>query len=303
MKIFWIVLAVVLALLISFVVELYKFMFCRCNSKLFTFLFDKKGHEDNYYIVRDKANDDFRIQQCERINLKSDRGENLKGFYYDNGAHGKKIVFIIHGYRQDHIEIGGFFYRFYKERNIDIFCCDHTASGESEGQFVGFDVFEHKDCLKWLDYIVNRFGEDTEIILHGFSMGAATVMQMSSYCPKNVKFIIEDSGFECAKASLSHQVGPLYNPIRGLNKLIAHYDINDSDVTESLKKSRIPMLFVHGKDDKLVPSVNGPKLYDMYEGEKDGLFMPKTRHIETMYTSPKEYGEKIDSFIAKYLSK
>ena len=297
----WIVLALVLALIISFVVELYKFMFCRCNSKLFTYLFDKKGHEDNYYIVRDKANDEFRNQPCERIDLKSDRGENLKGFYFDNGAHGKRIVFIIHGYRQDHIEVGGFFYNFYKDRNIDIFCCDHTAAGESEGHFIGFDVFEHKDCLKWLDYIVKRFGEDTEIILHGFSMGAATVMQMSGHCPKNVKFIIEDSGFENAKASLGHQVGPLYNPVVGLNKLIAKYDLNDSDVKDSLKKSKIPMLFVHGKDDKLVPSVIGPKLYEFYEGEKDCLFMPKTRHIETMYTSPKEYSEKIDSFIEKYM--
>ena len=146
-----------------------------------------------------------------------------------------------------------------------------------------------------------HFGEDVEIILHGFSMGAATVLQMSSHCPKNVKFIIEDSGFINARASLAHQVGPMYQPLRWINRLIAGYDLDASDVTASLKKADIPILFVHGRDDKLVPFENGPKLYEMYPGEKDYFFPEHTRHIESMYTSSEEYGKKIDQFIKKYL--
>ena len=133
-------------------------------------------------------------------------------------------------------------------------------------------------------------------------MGAATVMRMSSRCPENVKFILEDSGYADAYASMHHQVFFMYQPLRWLNKWIAGYDWNDSDVTRSLDQSRLPMLFVHGQEDRLVPYENGPKLYERYAGDKDCFFPEKTRHIESMYTNPEEYGKKIDVFLEKYFT-
>lgn len=284
-----------------FTEQMYRYVFCRKRPWLMRTLFHStKGHKEAYYKLRDDSARRLREREHEEWTLRSSRGEALKGFYYPSGAKGKKIAFIIHGYRSEHAETAGMFYDYYRSRGIDIFCCDHTAHGESEGKYIGFDVFESKDCLDWVEYLVQKFGPDTQILLHGFSMGAATVMQMSSHCPPQVKFIIEDSGYQNARASLAHQVGPMYQPLRLINKLAAGYDLDDSDVTNSLKASRVPMLFVHGTEDKLVPSCNGPALYEMYEGEKDCYFPCCTRHIETMYTTPEGYGRKIDSFIIKY---
>ena len=97
-------------------------------------------------------------------------------------------------------------------------------------------------------------------------------------------------------------VGPLYQPLRLVNRLAAGYDWNDSDVTDSLRAARIPILFVQGQDDKLVPAANGPALYQLYPGEKDCFFPPETRHIESIYTSPETYAEKVDGFLEKYIS-
>ena len=284
-----------------FTEELYRHMFCRKGSPLFSLLFDSKGHEEGYYQFRDAAAARLRALEHEEFTIYSARAQKLKGFYYPCGAEGKKIAFLVHGYRSEHADTGGMYYDYYKSRGIDVFCCDHTAGGQSEGHFIGFDVFETEDCLLWLGYLRKRFGEDVQIILHGFSMGAATVLQMSSHCPPNVKFIIEDSGYRNARASLDHQIGPMYQPMRALNKAVAGYDLDDSDVTESMMASRLPILFVHGQDDKLVPFENGPTLYEMYPGEKDCFFPADTRHIESMYTSPEEYGQKIDSFLSKYI--
>ena len=282
--------------------EMYRHLFYRKPSSLITMLSDPKGHEEEYYAFRDKKAEQFRNTEHEEYSITSPDGNALKGYYYPNGAAGRKIVFIVHGYRSEHGETAGMFYDYYRSRGIDLFCADNTAAGESQGSFIGFDVLESRDCLLWLDFLREKFGEDTQIILHGFSMGAATVMQMSSHCPDNVKFIIEDSGFVNARASLKHQIGPLYQPMRLLNRVIAGYDLNDSDVRESLSRSRLPILFVHGQDDKLVPFENGPRLYEFYEGEKDCFFPYETRHIESMYTSPEAYGKKIDRFLEKYMA-
>lgn len=295
------IIVLIIVLIILFTEELYRYVFRRKPSKLFNIFFDAKGHEENYYITRDKAKAELEAIEHKTYEIKSDRGETLKGFYYPSGENRNIIAFIVHGYRSEHNETAGMFYPYYKSRGIDLFCCDHTASGISEGDYIGFDVLETEDTLKWTEFLINEFGEDVSIILHGFSMGAATVMKMSSRCPENVKFIIEDSGFRNAKASLSHQVGPMYEPLRLINRIFAGYDIKNSDVTESLMKSEIPFLFVHGRDDRLVPYENGPWLYDFYKGEKDCFFPENTRHIESMYTNPEEYGRKIDEFIKKYI--
>ena len=284
-----------------FTEELYRYVFCRKTSKLFCRLFDSKGHEDAYYAWRDAGAELLKSLPCETLTMQSDRGEALKGYYYPQGTAGKVIAVIVHGYRSDHVDTGALCCRYYQSRGIDMFLCDHTASGDSEGEFIGFDVFETEDCLKWLQVLRQRFGADTQFILHGFSMGAATVMRMSSRCPENVKFIVEDSGYRNADSAMRHQVLFMYEPLRFLNKLIGGYDWNDSDVTESLGRSKIPMLFVHGTEDKLVPAENGPWLYDFYPGEKDCFFPGNTRHRESMYTSEGPYGEKLDSFLKKYI--
>ena len=280
--------------------ELYRYIFCRHPYTLFNLLPEGKGHEDQYYEWKKELRKKFDRVPCEKLTMKSERGERLSGFYYPCGSDGKKIVFIVHGYRSDHADTASMFYDYYRSRGIDMFCCDHTAHGDSEGHFIGFDHFETEDCLRWTDLLINRFGADTEIFLHGFSMGAATVMQMSSRCPENVKFIIEDSGYINAYRSLKHQIGSMYCPMRFLNKLAAGYDLDSSDVRASLEKSRVPMLFVHGRDDRLVPYENGPELFNSYRAEKDCLFPGGTRHIETIYTSPEKYAEKVDRFIKLY---
>ncbi len=297
----WLLIVLLLAFFL-FMEELYRYIFCRRPSGLFTLLFDSNGHDEAYYRARDDAADRLRNIPCETYTITGGRGETLKGFYYPCGAGGKRLVFLIHGYRSNHIETGGLFYDYYHSRGIDIFCCDHTASGESGGHLIGFDVWESQDCLHWIDFLREKFGSDIEIILHGFSMGGGTVLQMSGHCPANVKLIVSDSGFRSARAALQHQIGPLYHPLRLMNRLIAGYDWNDSDVTDSLAVSRIPILFVHGQDDKLVPYSNGPFLYNMYQGEKDCLFPPHTRHIESMYTVPQEYREKLDRLIGQYMT-
>ena len=301
MKIAYIILIILILVGGFFIEELYRYIFLRKSSRLFSYLFDSKGHEEGYYQFRDEKKELLKREVPKVYEISSSGGKRLKGFYYDNGGEGKKIAFIIHGYRSEHLETAGMVFDYYKSRSIDVFAVDHRASGESEGELIGFDVLESEDCLSWLDFLQKELGEDIRVILHGFSMGGATVLKMSGYAPNCVKLIVSDSGYINAYESLKGQIGILYPIMRGLNKIIGGYDLNSSDVRESLKKSSLPILFVHGRDDKLVPFSNGERLFEEYEGEKDFLFPEKTRHIETMYTSPREYEEKLDSFVERYL--
>ena len=293
---------IILIILIYAVWDIYRYIFWRSRSKLMTALLDRKGHADDYYERRDAAAEELRSCPCERYEIHSDRGEKLCGWYYPCGeGKSKKITFIVHGYRSEHAETAGMFREIYHSRGFDIFSPDNTASGESGGKVFGYDVFESADCLKWLDFLLEKFGADIEVVLHGFSLGGATVMKMSDRLPDCVKFVVEDSGFIDAREILRKQTGPIYGLMAGLHRFFAHCDLDDSCVCDNLRNSKKPFLIVHGEEDKMVPFDMAPRIFELCPGEKDKLFTPGIKHIETVHYNRSAYEEKLDAFIEKYI--
>lgn len=294
------VLALPAGVVTVFTTELYHYVFCRGGSRLFSALMDKKTHSDEYYHHRDTLAARLRTLPQTRFTLRSYRGEQLTGHYIPGGGEGKRIAFIVHGYHSEYADTAGMYYDYYASRGFDVFACDHTAHGESEGRYIGFGVFESEDCLLWLSFLRREFGEDVQILLHGFSMGAATVLLMSDRCPENVRMIVEDSGYSDAPSQLKRQLGPLYGPMAAMHRRIARCDLRLADTRPALAKTRLPILFVHGQDDPTVASSNGPALFALYGGEKDCLFPEKARHVESMHCEPEAYERKLDRMIGLY---
>lgn len=72
---------------------------------------------------------------------------------------------------------------------------DARGHGRSEGDYIGFGWDERKDYLQWIDRVIKN-DPASEIVLHGVSMGGATVMMTSGEkLPENVKAFIEDCGY------------------------------------------------------------------------------------------------------------
>ena len=280
--------------------EMYRYTFCREGSKLLSPLLDRKNHTEAYYLRRDAAAERLRQTPSETMEIRSARGERLRGWYLPLGGEGKRIAFLVHGYRSEHAENGGLYLDYYRSRGFDVFCPDNTAHGESEGRYIGFDLFESADCLRWLDALIERFGKDVEIVLHGFSMGSATVMQMSSRCPEQVRLIAADCGFVSAAGQLRGSFGRFYPVMAWLHRHIAGDDLRDTDVRPALAASTKPILFVHGREDPTVAFRNSETLCAFYRGPKDCLFVDHARHVESMYTDPDGYAKKLDRMIETY---
>lgn len=249
---------------------------------------------------RDYAAARMRTLPHQEFTLTSSRGVSLKGFYYPCGQRPSgKIAFLIHGLHSEHREAGGLYYQYYHDRGFDVFCCDHTAAGESGGRVVGYGVFERIDCLHWIEFLRSTFGHDIRILLHGFSMGGSTVLGMSCSCPENVKCIISDSAFTEAGGVLQPKMGVFYHPMRKLNRMVSGYDMDQTDVREAVRQSELPTLFVHGTADMVVPFYMGEELFSLHRGPKDSLFLEGVEHVEGMYAAPEAYIAKLDEFLSR----
>lgn len=280
---------------------LYDYIFNR-DPGLLGKILEKKSHSKAYYDWRDTQQEKLEALDCQRFLMPTGFGYDLAGFYYQFKKHpSKKIAFIIHGYRSNHAETAGPFIEFYKSQGFDVFCPDNPAHGDSGGRLISFGFYESIYALKWIDFLKKRFGENIEIVIHGFSLGGGTAIMMSDSCPDNVKFIVDDCGMISASSSLRPKLGLLYEPMRFLNKIIAGYDLKKADARPHIENNTIPILFVHGKNDHVVPFLATKELYENCKTDKDYLLVNNAKHMESYYLSPGEYKGKLSNFIRLYV--
>lgn len=203
--------------------------------------------------------DEINNLKYEEICIISHDGLKLAARYY-HVKDGAPIQIQCHGYRGNPIRdfCGG--NKLSRQCNHNSLLIYHRGHGKSEGNKISFGIKERYDVLSWINYLNERFGEDCEIILTGVSMGAATILMACDLpLPSNVKCIIADCPYSypskiiklfCNKIKLP---GNIVYPFVYIAGLLSGFKLNESSPVEAVKKSKIPILLIHGEDDSLVP--------------------------------------------------
>lgn len=248
----------------------------------------------------------------ERHFMYSDRGERLTGYLMKAEKESDIYLFGVHGYRSTGKREFSKFVQYYLNKGINVFLVDHIASGESEGNFCTFGYYEKEDCMKWLSYMTENFGKDIRIILHGVSMGSATVCMMSGRedLPENVKMIVADCGFNRATDFFRFKgkdmgVKKPDGAVKFLdfvNKTNRGFSFEDIRPFDEVKKAKVPMLFAHGKEDKLVPVYMCCELYSVCGSEyKDIVLVDGADHAQAFIKGAEEYQAKLDKMMKEAL--
>ena len=216
----------------------------------------------------------------------------------------KKFVIGVHGYRSYSRPEYAPYIEFYHSLGYSMLLPDDRAHRPSEGDYIGFGVLDRLDCVDWAKYLVETYGEDIEILLHGVSMGGATVCAASGEedLPVQVKGIVSDCAFSNAWDVLHHQLGDVGHlpddwilpKVEKLCQKKAGFNFHDFSAQEQVKKARVPMLFVQGEQDPLVPAHMAQELYDACGSqEKRLLVVPEAGHGESIAFAPDQYHQLI----------
>jgi fermentation-respiration switch protein FrsA (DUF1100 family) len=186
---------------------------------------------------------------------------------------------------------------------------DARGHGRSEGDYIGFGWDERKDYLQWIDRVIKN-DPASEIVLHGVSMGGATVMMTSGEkLPENVKAFIEDCGYSSVNGELSYQLKEMFNlpafpliPVTSLvTKVRAGYFFGEADAIKQLHKNTRPMLFIHGDKDDFVPYAMLDEVYNATKGPKEKYVVQGAKHAEALSKDPAMYQKKVTDFLQKYV--
>lgn len=216
-----------------------------------------------------------------------------------------------HGYTGEPAEMAKWAHRFAK-LGFTVLVPAQRAHELSEGRYVGMGWLEHNDLLAWIHLIVES-DPDARILLHGNSMGAATVMMAAGdpRLPRNVVSAIEDSGYASVRMQFIDSARSMFHLPKLLAamcvdaaglvcKYRAGFDFSDASCVEQLKHTTIPMLFIHGAADTFV----SPRFLDMNYGacsslDREKLLVPDADHVMSSAVAPDVYWSKVEGFVKR----
>ncbi len=262
---------------------------------------------DQYFAVMDNILTTTRIMQetpCEEITISSFDGLQLFGRYY-HLHDGAPIKILFHGYRSHALRdcSGGFILA--RKLGFNVLAVDQRAHAHSQGRVISFGVLERQDCLSWVNYIHNRFGKNVPIILSGLSMGASTVIMASDLpLPENVACVLADSPYSspikiiykvCKDRNLPAKLA--YPFICLGAKLFGGFSIKESDPIRSVKNTNLPILLIHGLDDRFVPWQMSEEIYDTNRSLCQLHLFPEAGHGLSYMIDPLRYEAVIINFL------
>ena len=311
MIVLWILLALALLILAIAFVCFYMAFFVPKHSPIAS---------DDYTIPQGEIYEPFREQMVawmkevralphEDFYITSFDGLKLHGKYYEY-APGAPIELMFHGYRgnSDRDLCGGVQRCFSLGRSCLL--VDQRASSASEGHVITFGIKEHRDCLKWIDFMVEYWGQDVKIILTGISMGASTVlMAAGSPLPEQVKGVLADCGFSSGKAIIRKVIQQMKLPpaiaypfVWLGAKLFGGFDLESFSAVEAVKKATVPVIFFHGEDDVFVPAYMSRENFEACASRKELVTIPGAGHGLCYPVDPNGYLQALRDFFGPELS-
>ena len=260
----------------------------------------KKSYAELDWVLNSVEHSEVYIKSYDKL--------KLSGYKIINNNLNDVWVITVHGYNASNTNMIGFAKKFF-EAGYNLLIPDLRGHGKSEGKYIGMGWEDRLDIIKWIEYILQD-NTNAKIILHGLSMGAATVtMASGENLPSNVKAIIADCGYTSALDQFTYKLKTVsslpkslvLNPTSLIAKIRAGYNLKDASSIEQVKKSKTPILFIHGDEDDFVPYYMMDELYTAANCEKEKLTIKGAKHAESLTVNPELYWNTINNFITKYL--
>jgi fermentation-respiration switch protein FrsA (DUF1100 family) len=165
---------------------------------------------------------------------------------------------VCHGYQAINSDMA-VIAKMYSDLGFRVLMPDARGHGLSKGGFTSLGHYERYDLKRWIQYLLRTYGATDQLLLHGVSMGAATVLLTSAMdLPGNVKMVVADSpytsGYSVIARSMKPKILSIFLPGASLITFFLHrFFVSQANVLKAVKKSKIPLFIYHGEKDVLCP--------------------------------------------------
>lgn len=222
----------------------------------------------------------------------------------------RATIILFHGYRTHYLHDFAGIFSMYHSMGLNLLLVRQRAHGESEGKYITFGVRERRDAVSWVAFHNRVHGMDN-VFLGGMSMGASTVLFAAGEdLPPNVRGITADCGFTSPKEIMAkvirkdfHLPPALVLPLLGFwTRTVGGFRLTECDSRSTLARSRVPVIFIHGKADTFVPCRMSQSGYDACTSEKELHLIEGAGHGRSYLFEPDRLTRALVDFFNRNLS-
>ncbi|MFC0300629.1 alpha/beta hydrolase [Virgibacillus soli] len=251
-----------------------------------------------------------RNQPFEEMELTSYDGLKLAGYFLPAKRPSNKLVIFSHGYLGNAKQMGLYGQYYYEQLGYNIFMADARGHGNSEGDYYGFGWHDRLDLIDWTQQLIGKLGDDTEVVYHGLSMGAATVLMASGEkLPNQVKAIIADSPYSDVYGLFAYQMKrmfhlpafPFLDSTSVVTKFKADYSLKEASSLHQVEKAKVPIFYIHGNADTFVPTEMTKELYSHTKSPAEMWLVDNANHGESFVIAKEEYIKRLNKFLKQYV--
>ncbi len=169
---------------------------------------------------------------------------------------------------------------------LNIVIVDYRGFGKSNGWATSTNI--QNDALKVYDFLIKiNIIRAEQTVIYGESVGGVPAVKVAQL--RNAGALILDSTLT-SSADMARKILPFLPPFLVYSSMNSYKRI--PDVT-------CPKLFIHSRDDSIIPYYLGVKLYNKAKDPKEFLEI-RGDHNDGFLVSEKKYMEGIESFLRRY---
>ena len=205
-------------------------------------------------------------------------GQTLHAWWMPAQRTSPKVVLYFHG-NDGNVSTSIAETALLRELGPSLLVVDYRGYGTSDGAFPSEDTM-YEDAEAALGFVVHRLGEKPrDVYLYGQSLGAAVAIELAVRHPE-VGGLVVENGFTS-----------IYEMAR-LNPLYAIYPVGlvlnqRFDSIDKVSRLRMPVLYIHGTRDRIVPFAMGDALFEHSGGKKRFIAVPGGEHMDNARVAPR----------------
>lgn len=236
-------------------------------------------------------------------------GECHHAYYLPSKRAQGRTAIVVHGYRDSALKFMYLGRMYHRDLHYNILMPDLHAHGLSEGESIGMGWNERFDVLHWAAVAEELFrctGRASSMVIHGVSMGAATTMNVSGEeLPNYIKGFIADCGYTSVWDEFACQLYeqfalptfPLLYTTDYLCQKRYGWSFREASPLNQVERCTRPMFFIHGDNDRFVPTEMVHQLFAAKPDPKHIWIVPHTRHADSYTNYPEEYTRQVGLFL------